>query len=380
MTAAFLTPMALAAALVAADASKPPLVVREDPELYDVRFTVQLMTFTHHDMSRRQGYHLEDAPIVMPIIAEGAFSRTDAESIKAQLWLGAHEQDITSTMRLDGGQPYDTKLAVIPVAKFIGQSLRWQIAFRVESWSSRVPDEAALINIAWPREWPEQVQDALKPQIFIESDDPAFAELVQRVTRGKIRTVSPYLAVKELVRACLTDVRVSGSEVNRGSMSELQGINVKGAREALSKRLGTPNDLVCVCVATLRAAGIPARPVVGLVGDDRDRWLFTAWAEFYLPDAGWIPFDPIEMRGKAHGRDLPQPWPDFGSMDDLNERVPLAYAFLPHLTVNVPENAAVWGWDPRPGGDPGSDQAITISVNNRGSSKSTTPPGQTPPG
>jgi hypothetical protein len=85
------------------------------------------------------------------------------------------------------------------------------------------------------------------------------------------------------------------------------------------------------------------------------------------------------MRGKARGRDLRQPWPDFGTMDDLNERVPLAYAFLPPLTVNVPENAAVWGWDPRPGGDPGSDQAITISVHDRGRSKSTEAPGQLPP-
>jgi len=94
---------------------------------------------------------------------------------------------------------------------------------------------------------------------------------------------------------------------------------------------------------------------------------FVSWAEFYLPDAGWIPFDPLEMKGKAvRHRELIDPWPEFGTMKELNERVPLAFGFIPSATVQVPQNAAVWGWDPRPGGDPSSDQAISITMISRG--------------
>ena len=56
-------------------------------------------------------------------------------------------------------------------------------------------------------------------------------------------------------------------------------------------------------------------------------------------------------------------------MKDLNRRIPLAYHFIPPTTVESPQNPAVWGWDPRPGGDPSSEQIIKFTVVSRGRGK-----------
>src|SRR5207344_977933 len=97
--------------------------------------------------------------------------------------------------------------------------------------SSRMTDEKAAAAIAWPREWPEEVRDGLKPQMFIESDDPIFAAAVERVSQGQLRAVPPYLAAKDLVRYCIDELRQSGSGTNLGEHGELQGMAVVGAKK-----------------------------------------------------------------------------------------------------------------------------------------------------
>jgi hypothetical protein len=245
--------------------------------------------------------------------------------------------------------------------------VRWQVDYRMQSWSSLIDDGAAA-QIAWPKEWPKEVQDGLKPQMFIESDDPIFKETVDRVSEGKLRLVPPYLAAKDLIRYAINNIQTVGDGVDLGGQGQIRGIELFGARQAALDGRGTPHDLVCVCVAMLRAANIPARPVIGVQESEKSgKKEFCTWAEFYLPECGWIPFDPFVMRGKGiRTMDVKRAWPEFGTMKDLNERIPLAYHFIPAATIESPQNPAVWGWDPRPGGTDTSEQAITIGVVSRG--------------
>jgi hypothetical protein len=39
---------------------------------------------------------------------------------------------------------------------------------------------------------------------------------------------------------------------------------------------------------------------------------------------------------------------------------------IPPTGVQTPRNPGVWGWDPRPNGDPGSEQNITFYMVGRG--------------
>jgi hypothetical protein len=350
---------------------RPPIgpLSRYEPRLYDFSFAVTLSTLQQPIATDRRDYDLTDAPIVLPIIHLSTFSKIDGDSIGAKLWLNGREEN--PRLQIKPGFPYNTHLATLTVPRFEGQSLRWQVSYRVQTWSSWI-DDAAAAKIPWPgppgsTEWPKEVQDGTQPQKYIESDDPIFAQTVQRVSEGKLRLVPPYLAAKDLVRYAINQIQTSGDGVDRGEFGVIRGLEVFGAKQAATKRIGTPHDLVCVCVAMLRAAGIPARPVIGVQENAKGRNEFVSWAEFYLPDAGWIPFDPYIMRGKGiRTMDVKKPWPEFGTMKELNERVPLAYHFIPAATVESPRNPALWGWDPRPYGDPGSTPQISLGLISRG--------------
>lgn len=375
-------PLLALLALSPAVAAAPPRgpLERYQPKVYDVRFEVEINTqipWAHDDPRNRSRLderplawggtiRVEDAPIVMPIVLEGAYHQVARDSVGGHLWLENHvDPGLADRFRIDSGLPFGTHLAVLPIARFVGKYFRWDVTYRMQSFSSRV-DERGAASIAWPREWPKEVADGLRPQLYIESDDPIFKQTVERVAGGDLRLVPPYYAAKDLVRYCINELTVNGNGVRRGRAGVLHGMEVVGARRAAREQLGSEHDLVCVCVAVLRAAGIPARPVIGIEEDKHGRNTLVSWAEFYLPEAGWIPFDPEQMRGKGMHRPVQDPWPEFGTMDDLNERVPLAYGFMPQRSVQSPMNPAVWGWDPRPSGSPDAEQMVRITVSGRG--------------
>lgn len=361
---AFIATCALAA--FAPPSGRPPIgaLQRFEPRVYELDFGATISTILQRNALERKRYDLVNAPIVMPIIFMGTFSKTESDSIAARLWLDSREED--AHLELKPGFPHSMHLATMTIPRFTGQSLRWQIGCTVQSWSSRIDEEEAA-KIAWPREWPKEVQDGLQPQMFIQSDDPIFSQELERISQGKLRLVPPYLAAKDIIRHCINEIQISGDTVVRGEYRVIRGLNLIGAREAAVKKIGSPNDLVCVCVAMLRAAGIPARPVIGVQEDEQAKGDLVSWAEFYLPETGWVPFDPHVMRGKGiRTLDVRKPWPELGTMDDLNRRIPLAYHFIPPASVESPEYPAVWGWDPRPGKDPGSHQQISIMITSRG--------------
>lgn len=349
---------------------RPPIgpLQRLEPRIYDFSITVNVSTIWQQNVTLRRYYDIKDAPIVMPVIFQGTYSRVPSNSLWAKLWLdGREDQTLSDRNRVDSGFPYHTHLAVMTIPEFQGQTVRWSLGYRVQLWSSKI-DDAMAANIPWPREWPKEVKDGLQRQMFIESDDPIFKETIEKISEGQLRMVPPYLAAKDIVRYCIENVRVSGNSEHRGYGGMLHGLHIDGALKATDENsTASANDLVCVCVAMLRAAGIPARPVIGIEKSVKGRKEMVSWAEFFLPGAGWIPFDPNEMRGKGLAqKTVHEPWQGFGTIKELNRRIPLSYHFVPPSAVESPQYAAVWGWDPRPGGDPSSEQIITFKMTSRG--------------
>jgi len=363
----------LAAFMAPPPAGRPPIgpLERYDPEKYEVRFAVTLSAMQPLQAREegivpgtRRNYDLVDAPIVFPIVFMGAYSRVFNDSVEAKLWLSNH--DTPPNLEIKSGFQHNSHLATMTVKKYYGQAIRFQFTTTMQSWSSKLDDQWAA-KIAWPKEWPDEVKDSLGEQTYIESNDPIFKDLVQQVTKGRLRMAPPILAVKELVRQVINTVQVSGNGQDRGEFNVLRGMVVDGAKFAMTERVCSPHDLVCACVAVLRAAEIPARPVVGFEEDGNGKSRYLSWVEFYLPEAGWVPFDPNEMRGKGiRTMAIDKPWPEFGTMKDLNERIPVSYHYIPPATVESPMRPGIWGWDPRPGGDPGTDPVIIIDIIGRG--------------
>ena len=97
------------------------------------------------------------------------------------------------------------------------------------------------------------------------------------------------------------------------------GIKHALALEALAAGQGDAWSISILYSAMLRAAGVPALPVAGVVVDDSKKAWNHVWVEFYLYGLGWVPVDPILAMGADIGQFRP-PFEDrsryFGNMDD----------------------------------------------------------------
>lgn len=331
---------------------RPPIgpLERTEPRLYDITFEVRLNTLVSrvNEAERAALFVLKDAPILLPIIPMGTYSAVDLASLNGEVF--GDNGPLTNIRReLSENQPFHTQHVVMTIPEYRGASLRWKVTYRAQMWSSRL-NEAEAMKLTWPRDWPDDVQDGLKPQQFIESDAEVFQKALE--SQGGVtalRTVSPLIAAKQVIAYCLNNMRVSGNGLFMRDHGLLEGMEMVGARQAAENGLGSPHDLVAVCVAMLRAANIPARPVIGLEANQQGRLLFKTWAEFYLPDAGWVPFDPHAMLGKGVGRmNVQRVWPEFGTFKDLNRRLTLSYHFHPPAAVETRGGPGVWGWNPGP--------------------------------
>ena len=91
------------------------------------------------------------------------------------------------------------------------------------------------------------------------------------------------------------------------------------AGRTLKERVGSCRDLAMLMIETCRCVGLPARFVSGyhLVEPKPKRYDLHAWAEVYLPGAGWRAFDPSGM----------------GAIDD--RYIPVATSSKPELTAAV---------------------------------------------
>ena len=173
-------------------------------------------------------------------------------------------------------------------------------------------------------EWPKEAEKFLKQSSYIDSTSETVLDFVRGITNDRQREVPIYLAAKEIIRHAVTHF----FDVNGGRHSSL---SISGNGTVIRNGQGSRGDMTCLAVGCLRAAGIPARPVLGLgeVWNNAEAMFEKRpilWGEFYLPGCGWIFFDPFKMRGTGiKWKSLDVPWEWFGTENDHAERTPLAY-------------------------------------------------------
>ncbi|MGI9013713.1 MAG: transglutaminase-like domain-containing protein [Phycisphaerales bacterium] len=381
--------LTMSAATLATLAPRPVNALRRyEPKKYSFVMDVTLSTTVHPvDVRQRGLFNFEEAPIVMPIIYQGAYSLVFVNTEGGRIIIDSTlvPDQMLAKATLDN-KPFGTHLLRMVTPKTTGgMVVQFQVGFDTQSWSAAI-DERLAQQATWPRDlaWPEEAVDGLGPSKFIESDHDIFKAIIQEQGGlDQMRTAPPYIVAKQITAYCLNRFQISGASQLRGHVGQLRGLVVHGALAVAAnpdpqgRWIGTDADLVCVCVAMLRAAGIPARPVIGVTdaldsatGKATNR--FVTWAEFYLPGSGWCSFDPVAMRGRGAAiyRNIADAWPEFGTMEDLNLRVPLSYFFLPPAQgVESPgfDTVALWGWDPRP--QPRQDsyeQAVNFQITSRG--------------
>ncbi len=132
---------------------------------------------------------------------------------------------------------------------------------------------------------------ALTPAYALPARDPALA---------------PWLAPGPLVQSAAPSIRAQAREIVDGErdpavaaarlthwvathVRKQIGAGVPSAGRVLARARGDCNELTVLYVALARAAGLPARPVAGLV-ELGGRFYYHAWPEVYLGD--WVAVDP----------------------------------------------------------------------------------------
>jgi len=120
----------------------------------------------------------------------------------------------------------------------------------------------------------EDMQDFLKPEPFIESDDDGIRQYAATIIGATTDAQSAVRLLCHWVYATL---------------EKRPTVSIPSARAVLAARQGDCNEHAVLFVALCRAAGIPARICAGLVYM-RGGFYYHAWAEVYLTT--WVSIDP----------------------------------------------------------------------------------------
>jgi hypothetical protein len=113
----------------------------------------------------------------------------------------------------------------------------------------------------------------LKPEMFIQSDDQKIISLARKIVR---ETADPFLAAGMIMEWVFEN------------LEKVPVVSIPNAKEILRYKKGDCNEHATIMTALLRAVGIPARIVAGLVYKD-GKFYYHAWNEAYINR--WISMD-----------------------------------------------------------------------------------------
>lgn len=397
-----------------------PYLTRSEPMEWVLTSTIAL--YANHlapgsdgPLMTDQEFEIEQGTIFFPMPMRSASHDREKSSIKASLMFEGREVPLqqsfiesdTARDPLHSGEVYGSWLFKDVEA---GLNMLFKVESRVTCWNT-VFDEAAANKVGWPTgAWPKEAASTLQPELFIsEGFEGAYetdfvAQLAEKWTRGKVQSQPPMVAAKWLAGevaksfqpsapVIIPDARPATAKQSGQSVGATSAYEVVGAEEAARRGKGTSFDMALLLVAVYREVGLPSRLVFGYVtgGDagenspyrtqDRAEVGPYAWVEVALYDESqatpdqqltWVPVDIVRIREeRAYGRKLDQPWPGFGTNDQLNEIVPVAFHLHPHrvgassyggsLRKREPR-PSIWGWNIVPETPQGIDQVLSFTA------------------
>lgn len=381
-----------------------PVILRRDPKIVDVELEVALTLFDSPVLDSNgvnvvpERFRFPSIEVAIPVLTRTSWFDTDFAPLAASVFVDGRES------KLEPGKVFSKQGAgVEALLRFQGTvdqpatSLRFVGRYSTQRWKLEIDRERAA-QATWPREWPQWTRRYLGKELGIDPEDPVTKEVAEKAIDGGARSVTPYVAAQGVIQRVLGRWRaMTGAASELAPDGSLRGMRfTTGESPGLAVGRGTPVELATTCVSALRAIGIPSRIVYGITdanlrrrdrGDEDERrsrarggLTFRYICEFYLPEIGWIPFDPIEMRGAGAGsRTSIGPIKGFADVTDLEAVVPLAVVPVP-VGFERADRYAAWGWKIGGGSVIDSDQSysgIKLRETGRGNGKPPVAPAPT---
>jgi hypothetical protein len=329
----------------------------------------------------------DTAVIIFPIIESTGSSRTFPDNFKSRVSFDGSEVDGQPTFIT--GYPSGARFARWEARQKDANGMRLRVEMGIGAASTRL-DETLAMQIPWPTgAWPEVAASTFKPQMFIDyvvneqektASSIEFAKQVKAWMKDEDpKKLPPVRVAKMLLGSVVESIQPSGDGLSFNRTGAFRGFNLKGALQTLKDGKGSEHDMACVLVAAYRAAGLPARIVIGLdVGNEGlrrnsnssgQRRLYSI-VEFCLIDPGtkkeiWIPVDPVRLR-KTSSRPpgIDREWRFFGTHSELSTFIPLSYHYHPPTTVVAHGSPCLWGWITTPN-ILAADQTVKFNVSTR---------------
>lgn len=122
------------------------------------------------------------------------------------------------------------------------------------------------------------IQEYCKPKKYWETKDKIINALSEQLVSVSPNMNSLLVNIFKLVQG-----RIRFREIQKERL---------GAVQAYETREGDCDEFSDLFITLCRACKIPARRVEGLVINNNSGFENHAWAEAYIPQTGWVPFDP----------------------------------------------------------------------------------------
>lgn len=306
--------------------------------------------------------------VFFPVVPTTSFSQTSLNHIKSSLSLNDRVVDDEAKIFVDRGDkplPAGTFLAELTFDEYQNvQEMTMTLTITGRSWEVLF-DEKRAAEVGWPKELPPVLQGLFEPEMFIDRGPYgpySLSEIKKQVlewTEGNPKALPPVKTAKWLAFKVAEWYNPSGRGFGGpvGESSDYQPVtafgafNVDGPEYALKMKRGSKYNMSALLVACYRAAGIPARLVIGYDFSEKQAQAETigdrlhCWVEFALYDENepdearrltWVPVDVEKLRlAGAATQPFERPIKYFGQSDEWDELIPLAFHFTPYWAPGV---------------------------------------------
>jgi hypothetical protein len=351
-----------------------------DPWRWDIRSQVFLRAGIRYYSNRnasRDSYSeqaesiwwpMKDLEVIFPVVREGGFYWSPNLEVTASIRAGDFEREQIQERMYTKNTKAEYTLWRSEVQETVHQIHLIHTSHIVVA--DTVFDHKLAQFLPWPDTWADEASAFLSPVIDSvgkdvegDADDTIETLLNFWVENKDPKMLSELDLVKFLTGKVIEHVKVQGppSEFTSQTVNRVSAVSVVGgttwlgfvvrqADEIAKDPKGSKHDLAILLTSILRSAGVPARTVL-CVKQTEDDVLekLVSMVEFamYDPETDltfWVPIDidRLRLNGKRASQ-YKQWWNYFGTHDELNDYVPVAYYFHPPASYAAYDLPALYG-------------------------------------